>query len=65
MLIAIRYGSGSALALQLLARSLFSAGRAWRSGYPRAVLARRPRRHHARALEGAAQSPPANRCTGC
>ena len=39
MLVALRYGTGSALALQLLARSLFSAGRAWRSGYPRAVLA--------------------------
>ncbi len=39
MLIALRYGTGWALALQLLARSLFSAGRAWRSGYPRAVLA--------------------------
>jgi len=38
MLIAMRYGSGTALALQLFARSLFSAGRAWRSGYPRAVL---------------------------
>jgi GT2 family glycosyltransferase len=39
MLVAMRYGTGTALAWQLMARSLFSAGRAWRSGYPRAVLA--------------------------
>jgi len=39
MLIAMRYGAGTALAWQLLARSLFSAGRAVRSGHPRAVLA--------------------------
>ena len=37
-LIPIRYGSGAGLALQMAARSAFSAGRIWRSRHPRAVL---------------------------